>query len=81
MGLLWGGDIFLYGFASPKIGKLGPAIGWPLKLITGLLTANVLGYFIGEWKLTRAQDRRWMVGGLSVLLVAILILAWSSTLG
>jgi L-rhamnose-H+ transport protein len=81
MGLLWGGDIFLYGFASPKIGRLGPVIGWPLKLIAGLITANVLGYFIGEWKLTRAQDRRWMVAGLFILLIAIGVLAWSSTLG
>jgi L-rhamnose-H+ transport protein len=81
MGLLWGGDIFLYGFASPKIGRLGPAIGWPLKLITGLITANVMGYFIGEWKLTRAKDRWWMTGGLLILLVAIVILGWSSTLG
>lgn len=81
MGLLWGGDIFLYGFASPKIGRLGPAIGWPLKLIVGLATANLLGYFTGEWKMTRARDRRWMTAGFLVLLIAILILARASTLG
>jgi L-rhamnose-H+ transport protein len=81
MGLLWGGDIFLYGFASTKIGRLGPAIGWPLKLIGGMMTANLIGYGIGEWKLTRARDRLWMAMGLLVLLMAVLILAWSSTLG
>jgi L-rhamnose-H+ transport protein len=81
MGLLWGGDVFLYGFASPKIGPLGPAIGWPLKLIAGLITANLLGYCVGEWKLTRAVDRRWMAAGLLVQLVAIVVLAHSSTLG
>jgi L-rhamnose-H+ transport protein len=80
MGLLWGGDIFLYGFASPRIGRLGPAIGWPLKLISGLIAANVAGYVTGEWKLTRAKDQRWMVWGLVVLLVAIATLGWSSTL-
>jgi L-rhamnose-H+ transport protein len=80
MGLLWGGDIFLYGYASPKIGRLGPAIGWPLKLITGLLTANIIGIFSGEWKHTRRKDRGWMIAGLTVLLVAIPILAWASTL-
>lgn len=80
MGLLWGGDIFLYGFASPQIGRLGPAIGWPLKLIAGLFTANVIGIFFGEWKRTRAKDRSWMIAGLIVMLVAIPILAWASTL-
>lgn len=81
MGIFWGGDIFLYGFASPQIGKLGPAIAWPLKLITGLITANVIGYFIGEWKQTHVRDRRLMIAGLAVLVMAILILARASTLG
>jgi L-rhamnose-H+ transport protein len=35
MGLLWGGSIFVYGSAAPKLGKLGPAIGWPLSLAIG----------------------------------------------
>ena len=81
MGLIWSGDIFLYGFASPKIGRLGPAIGWPLKLIAGLITANVLGFFIGEWKLARVKDRRCMAAGLVILLFSILTLGWASTLG
>lgn len=80
MGLMWGGDIFLYGFAAPKIGRLGPAIGWPLKLISGLIAANVAGYLTGEWKLTRIKDRRWMGLGIAVLLIAIVTLGWASTL-
>jgi L-rhamnose-H+ transport protein len=80
MGLMWGGDIFLYGFASPKIGKLGPAIGWPLKLIAGLITANVAGILTGEWTLTRRKDRRWMTLGLVILFGSIAVLSWSSTL-
>jgi L-rhamnose-H+ transport protein len=81
MGLLWGGNIFVYGFASPALGKLGPAIGWPLTLIVGLVIANVCGFWIGEWKLTQRKEQRWMAAGLIVLLVAILTLGWSSTLG
>lgn len=80
MGLLWGGDMFLYGFASPRIGRLGPAIGWPIKLIAGLITANLAGYWTGEWKFTPSGTRRWMVVGLAVLLIAIAVLGWSSTL-
>lgn len=81
MGLLWGGNTFVYGFASPALGKLGPAIGWPLTLITGLITANICGFSTGEWKLTRTKERRWMAFGLIVLLFAIVTLGWSSTLG
>lgn len=81
MGLLWGGNIFVYGFASPALGKLGPAIGWPLTLITGLITANICGFSTGEWKFTQQKEQRWMAVGLIVLLVAIVTLGWSSTLG
>ncbi|HTU52255.1 MAG TPA: L-rhamnose/proton symporter RhaT [Acidobacteriaceae bacterium] len=81
MGLLWGGNTFLYGFASPALGKLGPAIGWPLTLIAGLITANICGFSTGEWKSTHKKEQRWMATGLIVLLVAIITLGWSSTLG
>jgi L-rhamnose-H+ transport protein len=80
MGLLWGGSIFAYGFAAPKLGKLGPAIGWPIALIVGLATANLWGFLTGEWKLANSKDRGWMFVGLAVLLVAIVTLGWSSTL-
>lgn len=81
MGLMWGGHTYLYGFASPKLGKLGPAIGWPLTLMAGLITVNACGFLAGEWQLTRLRDRQWMGLGLLVTLVAIAVLGWSSTLG
>jgi L-rhamnose-H+ transport protein len=80
MGLLWGGSIFVYGSAAPKLGKLGPAIGWPLSLTVGLLTANLCGILAGEWKLSRAPERAWMAAGLATLVAAIITLGWSSTL-
>src|ERR1019366_2049680 len=61
MGLLWGGSIFVYGAAAPKLGKLGPAIGWPISLTAGLLTANFCGLLAGEWKLARPSARHWML--------------------
>jgi L-rhamnose-H+ transport protein len=81
MGLMWGGHTYLYGFASPKLGKLGPSIGWPLTLMAGLITVNACGFLAGEWKLTRLRDRQWMGLGLLVTLIAIAVLGWSSTLG
>lgn len=81
MGLIWGGHTYLYGFASPKLGKLGPSIGWPLTLMAGLLTVNACGFLAGEWELTRLRDRQWMAFGMVVTLVAIAVLGWSSSLG
>ncbi len=80
MGLLWGGSIFVYGSAAPKLGKLGPAIGWPLSLSVGLLTANLCGIFAGEWRFSRAVERVFMGVGLFILIIAIVALGWSSTL-
>jgi L-rhamnose-H+ transport protein len=80
MGLLWGGSIFVYGSAAPKLGKLGPAIGWPLSLSVGLLTANLCGIFAGEWRFSRAVERVFMGVGLLVLILAIITLGWSGTL-
>ncbi len=80
MGLMWGGHTYLYGFASPKLGKLGPAIGWPLTLMAALITVNTCGFLAGEWKLTHLRDRQWMALGLVITLTAIGVLGWSSTL-
>jgi L-rhamnose-H+ transport protein len=81
MGLLWGGSIFVYGSAAPRLGRLGPAIGWPLSLSVGLLTANVCGIFAGEWRFSRSVERVFMGAGLLVLILAIVTLGWSGTLG
>jgi len=80
MGLLWAGGIFAYGLAAPKLGKLGPAIGWPLSLVVSLVTANCWGFLTGEWKLSSPPARRAMRVGLAILLVAIGILGWSGRL-
>ena len=80
MGLMWGCGIFAYGSAAPKLGKLGPAIGWPLSLVVSLITANCLGFLTGEWKLSSPAARCWMLVGLGILVVTIGVLGWSSRL-
>jgi L-rhamnose-H+ transport protein len=80
MGLFWGGAIFLYGEASTRLGSLGPALGWPLFLTTGLLVSNVCGIFTGEWRSTAANTKWWMGWGLVVLAAAILVLGEAGTM-
>lgn len=75
MALLWGGSIFVYGAAAPRLGSLGTAIGWPLSLATGLMLANAIGIGLGEWRQAPRRAKRWMYSGIAVLLIAIVILS------
>jgi L-rhamnose-H+ transport protein len=75
MGILWGGSIFVYGAAAPRMGILGPSIGWPLSLATGLLVANITGLLLGEWEGAPHPALRWMFSGIGVLVAAIVVLS------
>jgi L-rhamnose-H+ transport protein len=73
MGLLWGGSIFLYGAATPRLGALGPSVGWPLSLAVGLLVANLMGVLLGEWKGAAGPSVKRMWVGIEILLAAIVL--------
>jgi L-rhamnose-H+ transport protein len=75
MALLWGGSIFVYGAAAPRLGSLGTSIGWPLSLAVGLLLANVIGMGLGEWSRAPRRARSFMYGGIAVLIAAIVLLS------
>jgi L-rhamnose-H+ transport protein len=81
MGLLWGGSIFLYGAATPLLGDMGPSIGWPLSLAVGLLVANLMGVWLGEWRSANPGAARLMRYGIVTIIVAIVLCATSSKLG
>jgi L-rhamnose-H+ transport protein len=75
MGLLWGGSIFLYGAAAPLLGKFGSALGWPVSLAAGLVTANLMGVWLKEWRGASASAVRLMWAGLGWLGGAIVLCA------
>ncbi len=78
MGLLWGGSIFVYGAAAPRLGSLGTAIGWPLSLAAGLVLANAIGLTLGEWRQAPRRARSWMYSGIAILFFAIVVLSRAS---
>jgi len=80
MGLLWGSSIFLYGAATPRLGPIGPSVGWPLSLAVGLLVANLMGVLLGEWQGVVSTAVRQMLSGLGILLVAIILCGSSARL-
>jgi len=78
MAALWGGSIFVYGAAAPRLGAMGPSIGWPLSLATGLLLANAIGIVLGEWRRVSRGTNNLMYTGIVVLLAAIGVLSRAS---
>lgn len=78
MGLLWGGSIFLYGAAVPKLGSMGPSIGWPLSLAVGLAVANAMGIALNEWRDAPGSAAVRMRWGLAIIFLAIVLCASSA---
>lgn len=81
MGLLWGGSIYVYGGAASMMGRLGPAVGWPISLAVGLIVANGWGFGVGEWRGAAPRTVRTMFAGILVLLAAVAVLGASTRYG
>jgi L-rhamnose-H+ transport protein len=75
MGSAWAGGVVLYGMGAAELGTFGAFVGFPVLLITSIVTANVLGWATGEWKGAPRQTVITMLAGVGLLLLAILILA------
>ena len=80
MGALWFSSIVGYGAAASRMADLGPVLGWPLFMSAIILTSNVWGLALGEWKGTARSSLITMFAGLGFLIVGFCTLAWSSRL-
>jgi L-rhamnose-H+ transport protein len=78
MAVFWYGSLVFYSEASQLIGVLGPLVGWPLFMILVILSANFWGWRHKEWMgcSKKARNILWM--GLSCMIFAIIVLAYSS---
>ncbi len=80
MGVLWAGGVVLYGRGAFQIGRYGAYIGFPILLITSILTGNIGGVLTGEWKGAGTRAFRVMAAGVSTLVLAIAVFAYANTL-
>ncbi len=80
MGALWAGGIVVYGMGATRVGQFGAFLGFPVMLISSILTGNLLGVLTGEWAHTGSKPKAVMVLGVFLLLLAIATLAYSNQL-
>jgi len=80
MGALWFSSLVVYGAASTRMADMGPVLGWPLFMSAIILTSNVWGLAVGEWKGASRSSLTTMFAGLGFLILGFCTLAWSSRL-
>jgi len=80
MGLLGPVGLLLYGVGTSRMGELAAVVGWPILSSMGILSANFWGAVSGEWSGTGRKPLLIMGIAIAVLIVAMFILGWSSTL-
>jgi L-rhamnose-H+ transport protein len=74
MGLLWAGGIVIYGLGASMEGAYGPVFAFPVMLIVSILTGNLTGVLLGEWRDVSPQARQTMKLGVVIMVVAIVFL-------
>ena len=78
MALMWMGSFYLYGLGASKMGLWGAIIGWPVLISVSIGVGIAWGLWKGEWKHAPGSARRILVGGLVLILTAVLTLAMSN---
>lgn len=73
-GALWMGAIAIYSSGATFLGVLGFSVGWALFQIMLILSGNVAGVLMGEWRQTPPRVSRANIAGVAVLFLAVLLL-------
>ena len=74
MGLLWAGGIVVYGLGASTQGAYGPVFAFPVMLIVSILTGNLTGVLLGEWRGVKTRAKRTMQFGVVIMIASIIIL-------
>jgi L-rhamnose-H+ transport protein len=74
MGLLWAGGIVVYGLGASTQGAYGPVFAFPVMLIVSILTGNLTGVLLGEWRGAKTRAKRTMQFGVVIMIASIIIL-------
>jgi L-rhamnose-H+ transport protein len=80
MGITFIGFIVLMGSGLRLLGPLGASVGFGVFQALQLTGAQALGFLTGEWRQAQRQSRRQMYGAISLLLIAVAIIAYAGGL-
>ncbi|MGH9590165.1 MAG: L-rhamnose/proton symporter RhaT [Terracidiphilus sp.] len=75
MAVFWFGSTVLYGISAAELGSWGPILGWPLFMSLIVIVATLLGILSGEWKNSGRAPITIQWAGVSLLVIAVFVLA------
>ena len=75
MGGIWITGTVLYGVSSARLGRLGPAISWPIFMSSIIITGNLWGWAWGEWGGASPRSVKFLWGGIAVQILGIVLLS------
>jgi L-rhamnose-H+ transport protein len=75
MGGLWITGTVLYGVSSARLGRLGPAISWPIFMSSMIIAGNLWGWAWGEWGGASPRSVKLLWGGIAVQILGIVLLS------
>jgi L-rhamnose-H+ transport protein len=80
-GVLWMGATAIYSSGATFLGVLGFSVGWALFQIALILTGNVAGLAMGEWRQVPARISKANLVGVAVLFLAVVMIGAANYMG
>jgi L-rhamnose-H+ transport protein len=78
MGLLWFSGLMVYGMGADALGALGGVVGWPVFMSVAVISANLWGFFGGEWKGASRTALTYCLTGIAILMLAIGVIGFGN---
>jgi L-rhamnose-H+ transport protein len=72
--------LFFYGLGGWMVGELGTSVGFAIFQSGSVLIGNLLGFMTGEWQGASPASKKWLAGGLTVLILGIIIVSIGNTI-
>lgn len=74
------GIFTFYGMGAHLLGELGASVGWALQFSVALIVANLFGFMTKEWKNSSSIAIKWIIGGLTMLVISSVVLGFGNSL-
>ena len=65
--------------SATSLGSIGTSVGWPVFIGLIVITSNLWGISLGEWKERPRANFYQMIAGSVVLIAAAFIIGWART--